>query len=164
MHSVWSGMVYICIALKHLLWSGHLALVSCPNGYSNEIFVNAKKYQDVDAQCSVLISLLCNKCAHLQWRCPFTHMSTSVFLSADEWCLMKTMSTQTNKRKWIKSAHLTPSGIFKLPPAPGERSHPFCCFSFSEANLCQSAHILEYVSYSIIHNMYSTHVTLYTRC
>ena len=50
------------------------------------------------------------------------------------------------------SAHLTPFSIFKLPPAPGERSHPFCCFSFSEANLCQSAHILNYDPYSIIHN------------
>ena len=163
-------MVYICIALKHLLWSGHLALVSCPNGYSNEIFLSTQKNIRTwikPAQCSshffAINVLICNEDAHLL-------MSTSVFLSADEWCLMKTMSTQTNKRKWIKSAHLTPSGIFKLPPAPGERSHPFCCFSFSEANLCQSAHILEYVSYSIIYilikcNMYySTHVTLYMRC
>ena len=110
----------------------------------HENYANSNKRQEVDQLCS------------------FAHHELIFWtLKCLQW---KSCQIQTNVRKLIMSAHLTPFSIFKLPQAPGERSHPFCCFSFSEANLCQSAHILEYVSYSIIHNMYSTPVTLYTRC
>ena len=137
--------VLICSwALWHFNWYDLLMFISrrplCHDNYTN-----SNKRQEVDQLCS-FADLLDTKMP-----------------------AMKIMSASKKVRKLIMSAHLTPFSIFKLPQAPGERSHPFCCFSFSEANLCQSAHILEYVSYSITHiiiecNMYSTHVTLYTRC
>ena len=141
--------VLICSwALWHFNWYDLLMFISrrplCHDNYTN-----SNKRQEVDQLCS------------------FAHHELIFWtLKCLQW---ESCQIQTNVRKLIMSAHLTPFSIFKLPQAPGERSHPFCCFSFSEANLCQSAHILEYVSYSIIHiltecNMYSTHVTLYTRC
>ena len=69
MHSVWSGRVYNCIALKHLLWRGHLALMSCPSGCiqmrSLSTQTNVKKWVK-PAQCSSRFFWhSCNQCAHL---------------------------------------------------------------------------------------------------
>ena len=202
MHSVWSGRVYNCIALKHLLWRGHFALMSCPSGCTFKW--DLCQHKQMSGSKSNLLSahlassdivainvLICSWALwHFNWydllmfisRRPLCHdnyTNSNKRQEVDQLCsfadlldtkmpAMKIMSASKKVRKLIMSAHLTPFSIFKLPQAPGERSHPFCCFSFSEANLCQSAHILEYVSYSIIHiliecNMYSTHVTLYTR-